>query len=133
MLEAFRGLDITDPKFYIPVIVGVIVLYIIIKVAKNLFKFALALAVIALVLLVYFNMPSFKVEGDIATLSVKGQEYTVNIKDMKIEPEEVDGKQRIYLYSEGKKVAELPFSKEFAKKFIMDKVADQLKESANSN
>ncbi|NTV90736.1 MAG: hypothetical protein HGA22_10340 [Clostridiales bacterium] len=126
MLELFKGLDILDPKFYIPVIVGVIVLFIIIKVAKSLFKFALFIAVVALVALVFFNVPTFKVNGDTATLSIKGQEYTVNVKDVKIKAEEVEGKQKLYLVSNGEKVVELPFSREFAQKFILDKVTKAL-------
>ncbi len=122
MLELFKGMDILDPKFYIPVIIGVIILFIIIKVAKNLFKFALAIAVIALVVLVYFNVPNIKIDGNTAALTIKGQEYVINTSDVTIKTEAVEGKQKLYLVSEGKKVVELPFSMEFAKKFILDRI-----------
>lgn len=57
MLEALKGLNILDPRFYIPVIIGLVILFIIVKVAKKLVKLALFIAVVALALLIYFNMP----------------------------------------------------------------------------
>jgi len=133
MLELFKGVDFFDPGFYIPVIAGVIILFLVIKLAKNLFKFALFLAVIAFIVLVYLNMPSLKIEGNTATLVLKGQEYIINTKDVKLKTEEVEGKQKLYLVSEGKKIVELPFNMEFAKEFILDKIADSMNKEDNSD
>jgi hypothetical protein len=134
MLEALKGLDIFDPKFYIPVIVGAIALLIIIKVAKNLFKIALLIAVLLLVVLVYLNLPAVQVSGSTATLKIKGQEYVIDAKDVKIEQEmEEDGKQKLYLVSGGKKIVELPFSMEYAKKFILEKLNITLGEQEESD
>ncbi len=121
MLEAFKGLNLLDPKFYIPVLIGIVVLFIVIKVAKKLVKFVLVLAVIGLALLIYFNMPGLKVEDGTAVLNLKGQEYTLDPKDMKIESEDTDGKTRVFLVS-GTTRIELPFSKAYAEKFILDKL-----------
>ena len=121
MLEAFKGLDILDPKFYIPVLIGIVVLFIVIKIAKKLVKFVLLLAVIGLALLIYFNMPSIKVDSGTAVFSLKGQEYRIDPKDVKIQSEDTDGKSRVYLIS-GTTRIELPFSKAYAEKFILDKI-----------
>jgi len=121
MLEAFKGLNILDPKFYIPVLIGVVALFIIIKVARKLVKFALLLAVIGLVLLIYFNMPSLKIDNGTAVLSVEGQEYRIDPKNVKIQSEDTDGKSRVFLIS-GTTRIELPFSKAYAEKFILDKL-----------
>jgi hypothetical protein len=126
MFEAFKGLNILDPKFYIPVIIGIVVLLIIVKVAKKLVKFAVFIAVVALALLIYFNMPSVKLNGTDATIKIKGQEYVVNAKDVKIKSEDTDGKRKIYLVS-GETRIELPFSKDFAERFILGKLKGESK------
>lgn len=123
MLEAFKGLNLLDPKFYIPVIIGIVVLFIIIKVAKKLVKFAIFIAVVALALLIYFNMPSVKLDGTDAIIKVKGHEYVIDAKDVKIKSEVTrpDGKKKVYLVSGDTRI-ELPFSKDFAERFILDKL-----------
>ena len=121
MFEAFRGLNILDPKFYIPVLIGIIVLFIVVKIAKKLVKFVLFIAVIGLALLIYFNMPSIKVDKGQAVLTVKGQEYRINPKDVKIKSEDADGKSKVFLIS-GTTRIELPFSKAYAEKFILEKL-----------
>ncbi len=121
MLEAFKGLNILDPKFYIPVLIGIVVLFIAVKIAKKLVKFVLLLAVIGLALLIYFNMPSIKVDGATAVLNLKGQEYRIDPKDVKIESKDEEGKSRVFLVS-GETRIELPFSKAYAEKFILDKI-----------
>lgn len=124
MLEAFKGLNILDPKFYIPVLIGVVILFIVIKLAKKLIKFALVLAVVGLALLIYFNMPSIKMEDGKAVLSVNGQEYRIDPGDVKIQSEVEDGKDRVYLISGSTRI-ELPFSKAYAEKFISDRLKGQ--------
>lgn len=124
MLEAFKGLNILDPKFYIPVLIGIVVLFIAVKIAKKLVKFVFLLALIGLVLLIYFNMPNIRVDGGTAVLNLKGQEYRIDPKNAKIQSEDADGKTRIYLIS-GTTRIELPFSKAYAEKFILDKLKGQ--------
>lgn len=121
MFEVFKGLNVLDPKFYVPVIIGVIVLFIIVKVAKRLVKFAVVVAIIGLALLIYFNMPSVKLDGTNAVLDIKGQEYVIDAKDVKIESTVTNGKKRVYLVSGDTRI-ELPFSKDFAERFILDKL-----------
>lgn len=121
MLEAFKGLNLLDPKFYIPVLIGIVVLFLVIKIAKKLVKFVLFIAVVGLVLLIYFNMPSFKVDNGLAVLNIKGHEYRIDPKNVKIESSITEGKARVYLVS-GTTRIELPFSRDYAEKFIMDKL-----------
>jgi hypothetical protein len=121
MLEAIKGLNILNPKFYVPVLIGLVFLFIIVKVAKKLVKLAVFVVIIALALLIYFNMPSIKVDGSVATLKIKGQEYMIDTKNVKIANENSDGKSRVYLVSGSEKI-ELPFSKDYAERFIMDKL-----------
>lgn len=135
MLELLKGIDILDPKFYIPVLVGIVVVILVARLAKKLVKFVLFIAVIALVLLVYFNLPSVKLDGSAAVLTVKGQEYRINPKDSKIDKETVDGKDRVYLISDGGKTRiELPFSADFARRFILGKINEAIEnEIADKN
>ena len=126
MFEAFKGLNILDPKFYVPIIIGLVVLLIIVKVAKKLVKFAVFIALVGLALLIYFNMPSVKLDGTNATVKVKGHEYVMNIKDVKIKSEDADGKKKVYLVS-GETRIELPFSKDFAERFILAKLKGENK------
>ncbi len=121
MLEAFKGLNLLDPGFYVPVLIGIAVLFVVIKIAKKLVKLVLFIAVVGLALLIYFNMPSIKVEDGLAVLKVKGQEYRVDPKDAKVESSDTDGKTRVYLVSGSTRI-ELPFSKAYAEKFILDKL-----------
>lgn len=121
MLEALNGLNLLEPKFYVPVLIGIVVLFLIVKVARKLLKMALFIAVIAIALLVYFNLPSFTVEGSKATLKLQGKEYSINTKDAKITSENADGKTKVFLVS-GTTRIELPFSKAYAEKFILDKL-----------
>lgn len=121
MLEAFKGLNILDPKIFIPVLIGIAVLFIVIKIAKKLVKFVLLIAIIGLAMLIYFNMPSIKIDDGTAVLTVKGQEYRIDPKDVKIESEDSEDKSRVFLVS-GTTRIELPFSKAYAEKFILDKI-----------
>lgn len=132
MFEALKGLNITDPKFYIPVIIGVVLLFIVIKVAKKLAKLAIFIAVAALVLIVYFNLPSIKIEGTAANIKVSGQEYKIDAKNATIKSEKnAEGKTKVYLVSGTTKI-ELPFSKDYAERFIMDKIKQQLTEKTGT-
>jgi hypothetical protein len=135
MFEMFKGLNILDPKFFIPIIIGLIVIILIAKLAKKLIKFALLIALIGLALLVYFNLPSVKVDGSVATLKVNGQEYRINAKDTKIEKKSVDGRERVYLVSDdGKTRIELPFSADYAKRFVLSKINEVIeKQTADQN
>lgn len=56
MLEALKNLDIFSSGFYIPVLIGLAVLFILAKVAKKLLKLAIFLAVIGLCVLVYLQI-----------------------------------------------------------------------------
>lgn len=121
MLEALKGLDIFDPKFYIPVIIGVIILFIVVKVAKKLVKLTLFIAVAALALLIFFNLPSIKVDGSMATLKIKGQEYNIDAKNVKIAKDDTGGRTKVFLVSGSTRI-ELPFSVDYAQRFIVDKL-----------
>lgn len=56
MLEAFKGFDIFNTGFIIPVIIGLVILFILAKVAKKLVKLAVFLAIIGLAVLLYLQM-----------------------------------------------------------------------------
>lgn len=132
MLEIFKGLNFLDPKFFVPLLIGIVVIIIVINVAKKLVKFAVLLAVAGLVLLIYLNMPDIKIEGTNAIVNVKGHEYVINPRDVKIESPEVDGKKKVFLVS-GETRIELPFSKDFAERFFIEKLKEGLKESLEKN
>lgn len=121
MLEWLKGINLTGPEFIVPVIIGVVLLFIVFTIAKKLIKLALFVVVIALAITFYFNMPSFTVDGSVATLKVQGNEYTIDAKDVKIEKESVEGKEKVFLVSGSTRI-ELPFSLDFAEKFIMEKL-----------
>lgn len=120
-MEILKGLGILNPSFLIPVIVVVLVILIIAKVAKSLLKLAILIAVIAIGVTIYFNMPSFKVENGTATLKLLGHEHVINTKSTKLITEEKDGKKQTVLLSGTERIV-LPFSKSFAEKFIMEKL-----------
>jgi len=130
MLEAFKGINLTDPKFYIPVIIGAIVLFIAVTLAKKLIKFVLVIAVVGLAVLLYFSMPSIKLEDGVAVFKLKGQEYMINPKNVKVESVNVDGKTKIYLKS-GETTIELPFSRDYVERYILAKLKgeDQQRET----
>jgi hypothetical protein len=56
MLEALKGFDIFNTGFIIPVIIGLVILFILAKVAKKLVKLAVFLAIIGLAVLLYLQM-----------------------------------------------------------------------------
>ena len=124
MFEGLKGLNVIDPKFIIPIIIGLVILFIIYKIAKKLVKLALFIGVLALAVMIYFNMPFFKVEDQIAVLRIKGQEYKVDIKDIKITTENQNGRIKVYLVSGSTRI-ELPFSKDYAEKLILNKLNKQ--------
>lgn len=121
MLEVLKGLNIADPKLLIPIIICIIAVLIVVKLVKSLIKIAVIGAVIVLAISVYMNLPSFKVDGSVATLKISGQEHRIDARDVKIESENKDGKTKVYLVSGTTKI-ELPFSREYAEKFILDKI-----------
>lgn len=121
MLEWLKGINLTGPEFIVPVIIGVVLLFIVFTIAKKLVKLALFVVVIALAVTFYMNMPSFTVDGSVATLKVQGNEYTIDAKDVRIEKESVEGKEKVFLVSGSTRI-ELPFSLDFAEKFIMEKL-----------
>lgn len=56
MLDALKSVDIFNPGFYVPVIIGLAVIFILAKVAKKLVKLAVFLAIIGLAVLLYLQM-----------------------------------------------------------------------------
>lgn len=122
-MEILKGLGVLEPSFLIPVIAIVLIIFIIAKVAKSLLKLAVLIAVIAIGVTVYLNLPSFKVENGTATLELRGQEHTISTKGAKVVIEEKDGKKQTILVSGTERIV-LPFSKDFADKFIMKKLQE---------
>ncbi len=120
-MELLKGLGILDTSFLIPVVIIAVVIAIIAKVAKSILKLAILVAVIAIGVTIYFNLPSFKVDNGTATLELFGQQHTVSVKDAKVITEQKDGETKTVLVS-GKTRIELPFSKSFADKFITEKL-----------
>ena len=123
MFEALKGLNFTDPGFLIPLVVVAVVLLIVVSVAKKLIKLAIFICIAILAITVYLNMPSFKIEDSKAVLKIQGNEYTLDAKDIKIESEKQGDSDKVFLVSGSTRI-ELPFSKEFADKFIMDKLKE---------
>lgn len=122
-MELIKGLGILDMSFLIPIIVVVVVILIVAKVAKSLLKLAVLIAVIALAVIVYLNLPSFKVDNGTATLELFGKQHSVSVKDAKVITEQDNGKTKTVLIS-GTERIELPFSKSFADKFITEKLKE---------
>ena len=122
-MELLKGLGVLDTSFLIPVIVVVVILLIIAKVAKSLLKLALLVAAIAIGIAIYFNLPSFTVENGTAKLDLFGKQHTISIKDAKVITEQRDGTEKTVLVS-GTTRIELPFSKDFADKFITEKLQE---------
>lgn len=122
-MELLKGLGILDTSFLVPIIIVVVLILIIGKLAKSLFKIAMFVAVIAIAVIIYTNLPSFKVEGGTATLELKGQQHSISIKDAKVVTEEKDGEKQTVLISGTERIV-LPFSKSFADKFIMEKLKE---------
>ena len=56
MLDALKSIDIFNAGFYVPVIIGLIILFILAKVAKKLVKLAIFLAIIGLAVLLYLQV-----------------------------------------------------------------------------
>ncbi len=121
MLDFLKGINFTDPKVYVPLIVGVVVLALVAWLAKKVLKFALIAVIVGLALMLFNSAPSFKVDGTTAILTLKGVEYSINVKDVRVVEEVVDGETKKYLVSGTTKI-ELPFSTDFIKKFILDKI-----------
>jgi hypothetical protein len=124
MFEALKGLNFTDPGFLIPLVVVAVVLLIVVSVAKKLIKLAIFICIAILAITVYLNMPSFKIEDSKAVLKIQGNEYTLDAKDIKIESEKQGDSDKVFLVSGSTRI-ELPFSKEFAEKFTMDKLKER--------
>ncbi|WP_110462285.1 hypothetical protein [Ruminiclostridium sufflavum] len=123
-MEILKGLGVTDASFLVPVIAVLVVLIIIAKVAKKILKLAIIIAVIAIAATTYLNLPAMKIENGTATLSLQGRQYSISPKNTKIITEQKDGDTQTVLVS-GTTRIELPFSKEFADKFIMKKLAEE--------
>lgn len=123
-MELLKGLGFMDASFLVPVIIVVVVLVIIAKVAKKILKLAILVAVIAIVATTYVNLPTFKVENGTATLVLQGKQYSISTKNVKIITEQKDGDMQTILVSGSTRI-ELPFSKEFADKFILDKLKEK--------
>jgi len=120
-MELLKGIGILDTSFLIPIIIVAAVILIIAKVAKSILKLAVLAAVIAVGVIIYTNLPSFTVENGTATLELFGKEHTVSVKDAKVVTEQKEGETKTVLIS-GTTRIELPFSKEFADKFITKKL-----------
>ena len=123
-MEILKGLGIMDASFLIPIIAVVVVILIIGKIAKSILKIAMLIAVVALAAIVYFNLPTFKVDGGTATLGLKGQQHSISVKDAKVITENKEGKIKTVLVSGSTRI-ELPFSKSFADKFITEKLKNK--------
>lgn len=123
-MELLKGLGVMDASFLVPVIVVVLALIIIAKVAKKILKFAILIAVLVIMGTTYVNLPSIKVENGTAMLNLQGKEYSFSKKNAKIITEQKDGDTQTILVSGNTRI-ELPFSKEFADKFIMDKLKEE--------
>lgn len=123
-MEILKGLGILDASFLIPILIVAAVVVIIAKVAKSILKTAVLVAVVALAIIVYLNLPSFKVVGGTATLQLNGQQHSISVKDAKVITENKDGKEKTVLVSGSTRI-ELPFSKSFADKFITDKLKNK--------
>jgi len=121
MFEIFKGFGFSDPGFIIPLVVVAVLLLVVASIAKKLIKLAVFIAVAVLAATIYFNMPSFKIEDSKAVLKIQGNEYTVDAKDIEIKSEQQGDSEKVYLVSGSAKI-ELPFSKEFAEKFILGKL-----------
>ncbi|MCR4435694.1 MAG: hypothetical protein QHH06_09695 [Clostridiales bacterium] len=121
MPEALKGLNFTGPEFIIPALIVLVLLFVIIKISKKLIKLAVFVAIIALAVTVYVNLPTFQVSGSVATLKFKGHEYKVDANNVQIRKEEQDGKEKVFLVSGDLRI-ELPFSQEYAEKLILDKL-----------
>ncbi len=122
-MEILKGLGVLDTSFLIPVIIVAAIILIIAKVAKSILKLAVFAAVIAIGAIIYFNLPGFSVNNGTATLDLFGKQHTVSVKDAKVVTEQKDGKSKTVLVSGNKRI-ELPFSKSFADKFIMEKLIE---------
>ncbi len=122
-MELLKGLGILDTSFLVPVIVVVVILLIIAKVAKSMLKLALLVALIAIGITIYLNLPSFKVEDGTAKLELFGKQHSISIKDAKVITEQREGAEKTVLVS-GTTRIELPFSKNFADKFITEKLKE---------
>jgi len=121
MFEIFKGFDFSNPGFIIPLVVVAVLLLVIASIAKKLIKLAVFIAVAALAATIYFNMPSFKIEDSKAVLKILGNEYTLDAKDIEIKSEQQGDSVKVYLVSGSTRI-ELPFSREFAEKFILGKL-----------
>lgn len=122
-MELLKGLGILDTSFLIPVIVVAAIILIIAKVAKSILKLAVLAAVIAMGVIIYLNLPSFKVDNGTATLDLFGKQHTVSVKGAKVITEQKDGETKTILISGNTRI-ELPFSKSFADKFITEKLKE---------
>lgn len=56
MLDALKGIDIFNAGFFVPVLIGLVVLIILAKVAKKLFKLAFFLGIVGLAVLLYMQI-----------------------------------------------------------------------------
>jgi len=122
-MEILKGLGILDTSFLVPVIVVIVLLFIIAKVAKSLFKLAILIAVIALAATIYLNLPNLKVENGTATLNLYGKQHSISIKDAKVISEDKNGEKQTVLITGTERIV-LPFSKSFADKFIIEKLKE---------
>jgi hypothetical protein len=124
-MEILRGLGVTQPSFWVPIVVIAVLIFIEAKFAKGLLILGVLIAVIALAAVLYVNMPKFSIDNGAATLDLKGKQYTIS-KDAKVISEQKDGKTKTILVS-GTTRIELPFSKDFANKFIINKLKKEPK------
>lgn len=119
-MEILRGLGVTQPSFWVPIVVIAVLIFIVVKFAKSMLKLGALIAVVALAAVLYVNMPKFSIDNGAATLNLKGKQYTIS-KDAKLVSENKDGKTKTILVSGSTRI-ELPFSKDFANKFIIEKL-----------
>ena len=120
-MELLKGFGFTNMSFLVPVIIVVILLIIVVKVAKKAFKLALLIALIAIVGILYVNAPKFTIHNGTATLELYGKQHSINVKNAKVVSEDKNGEKQTVLISGTERIV-LPFSKDFADKFIMEKL-----------
>ncbi len=122
-MELLKGFGFTNMSFLIPVIIVVVLLIIVIKVAKKAFKLTVMIALIAMVAILYVNAPKFTIHNGTATLDLYGKQHSINVKEAKVVSENKDGEKQTVLISGTERIV-LPFSKDFADKFIMEKIKE---------
>ena len=123
-MEILSGIGFMDKSFWIPIIIAAVVILLVAKLAKSLLKLTILVAIIAIGVTVYANLPSFRVDNGTAYLTIKGEQHQFSTKDVKIavEKDENGDEVTMVVFGNGAKdKVKVPFSKDFAQKFIIEK------------